>query len=72
MIGAFDLEAFAVEDATGDIKDHSVVEGVGDGEAEALAAVGLGEMGIMLVIVCMCHIVISFKIVHLFYFITYD
>ena len=55
VIGTFDLEAFAVVDAAGDIEDHGVVEKVGAGEAEAVVAVGLGEMGIMMVIVDVFH-----------------
>jgi len=60
MIGAFDFEAIAVVDAASDIEDHGVVEEVGAGEAKAVVAVGLGEMGIMLVIVGMFHVVIGF------------
>jgi len=48
MIGTFDFKAFAVE-------DHGVVEEVGAGEAEAVVAIGLGEVGIILVIVSMVH-----------------
>jgi hypothetical protein len=70
MIGTFDFEAFTVVDVAGDVEDHGVVEEVGAGESEAMVAVGLGEMGIMLVIVCVCHIVIGFRIERLFYFIT--
>ena len=51
MIGAFDLEAFAVVGAAGDVEDHGVIEEVGAGEAKAVVAVGLGEVGIMMVIV---------------------
>jgi len=61
MIGAFNLKAFAVVDAARDFEDHDVVEEVGAGEAEAVVTAGLSEMGIMLVIVCVCHIVIGFQ-----------
>jgi len=50
MIGAFDFEAFVVVDAAGDFEDHSVVEEVGAGKANAVVAVGLGEMGILRII----------------------
>jgi len=60
MIGAVDLEAFAVVDAAGDVEDHSVVEEVGAGEAEAVVAVGLGEMWSLFVIMSMQHVVMGF------------
>jgi len=41
MICAFDFEAVAVIDATGDFEDHGVVEEIGAGEAKAMVAVGL-------------------------------
>ena len=47
VIGAFDFEAFAVVNAADDIEDHGVVEEVGAGEAEAVVAVGLGEVGFL-------------------------
>jgi len=43
MISASDLEAFAVVDAAGDVEDHSVVEEVWAGEAEAVV-VGMGHL----------------------------
>ena len=62
MIGAFDFKAFAVVDAAGDIKDHSVVEEVGAGEAEAVVAVGLGEMGFLMVVGGMFHMCLVLEI----------
>ena len=56
MIGAVDLEALAVIDAAGDIEDHGVVQEIGAGEAEAVVAVGLGEMGSLMVIMGVVHI----------------
>jgi len=50
MIGAFNFKSFAVIDAPRDVEDHSVVEEVGAGEAEAVVAVGLSEMGSFIVI----------------------
>ena len=70
MISAFDFETFVVVDAADDIEDHGVIEEVWAGEAEAVISVGLGEMGIMLVIVGMLHILFKYSIEHLFYFIT--
>jgi len=46
MIGAFNLEPLAVVDAARDFEDHGVVEEVGAGEAEAVVAIGLGEVDI--------------------------
>jgi hypothetical protein len=60
MIGTFDFEAFAVVDAAGDVEDHGDIEEVGAGESEAVVAVGLGEMGCLVVIVCVSQIVIGF------------
>ena len=48
MIRAFKLKALAVVDAAGDFEDHGVVEQIRAGEAEAVVAVGLGEMGILI------------------------
>jgi len=62
MICAFDLEALSVVSATGNIEDHSVVEEVRAGEAEAVIAVGLGEVGILLVIVGMFHVILNLKV----------
>jgi hypothetical protein len=59
MICAFDTEAVAIIDAAGDIEDLDLVEEVGAGETKAVVAVGLGEAGLMLVIVDMVHIVIG-------------
>jgi len=42
MLGAFEIEAFAVVDTAGDFEDHGDVEEVGAGEAEAVVAVGFG------------------------------
>ena len=50
MIGAFDFEAFTVVDAARDIEDHGDVEEVGAGEAEAVVAVCLGEVGVLVFI----------------------
>jgi hypothetical protein len=36
----------SVVDTSGDVEDHGLVEEVGAGEAKAVVAVGLGEMGI--------------------------
>ena len=55
MIGTFDFKALAVVDTAEDVKDHGVVEEVGAGEAEAMVAVGLGEMGFLVVSVGMFH-----------------
>jgi len=45
--------------AAGDIEDHGVVEEIWASEAEAVVAVGLGELGFLLVIVGMVHEVIK-------------
>ena len=60
MIGAFDFKAVAIVDAAGDVEDQGVVKEVGGGEAKAVVAVGLGEVGFVFVISCMVHVVISF------------
>mgnify|MGYP001209084199 CR=1 FL=1 len=71
MISAFDFEGVAVVDASRDIKDHGVVEEVGAGEAEAVVAVGLGEVGFLVsfMFVIMFHIAIRivYRTYNLFY-----
>jgi hypothetical protein len=56
MVRAVYLQALPIEDAAGDVEDHGIVEKVGAGEAKAMVAVGLGEMGIMLVIMGVFHL----------------
>jgi len=53
MVGTVNLETVTIIWATRDIKDHGVVEKVGAGEADAVVAVGLGEMRFVFVIVGM-------------------
>ena len=57
MIGAFNFEAVTIVGAAGDCEDHGLVEEVGTGEAKAVVAVGLGEMGSLVRIVRMFHVV---------------
>jgi len=56
MVSTIDLETFAVVDAAGDVENHGVVEKVGAGEAKAVVAVGLGEMGIEMLLEAMQHL----------------
>ena len=59
MVGALNSQAVAMVDATWDVEDHDIIEKIGAGEAEAVVAVCLGEMGILLVIMGMVHEVIK-------------
>lgn len=47
MMSAFYFEAFALVDAAGDIENPGLVEEIGSGEAKALVAIGLGEIGLL-------------------------
>jgi len=62
MISAFDFKAVAIVYPTEDIEDHGVVEVVGAGKAKAVVAIGLGEVGILLVIVGMFHVILNLKV----------
>jgi len=62
MIGAFNFETVAVIDPARDLEDHGVVEEVGAGKTKAMVTVGLGEVGILLVIVRMVHIILNLKV----------
>jgi len=48
MVGAFNSQAFAIVDTTGDVEDHDIVEKIRAGEAHAMVAIGLGELYILI------------------------